>query len=244
MNISDKGLDFIVEFENKLRPLGDGRFQAYKCPAGRWTIYAGCTEGVHEGMTCTEEQGKEMFHREIAKHERLVSRLVTVDLTQAQFDSLVSFSYNCGGLEHSTLLKKLNAGDFVGASNEFRNWTKAKDERTGKRVELRGLVRRRKAEAAMFVSDLPGSEEMPQAAEEKRPVSTSTKITTGAVAGGAALQGARAVVDQGKEIKATISDARDLIPPVPKSLSVPMIGAGMVLAAVAVIGFVVMRARS
>ena len=99
--------------------------------------------------------------------------------------------YNCGGLAKSTLLKKLNKGDYDGAANEFRYWTKANDPKTGKRVELRGLVRRRKAESAMFVSDMAGADDMPQAAEEKRPISVQLAenvkpiVTAATVAGGA-----------------------------------------------------------
>lgn len=234
MNISDKGLDLILEFEGKLRPTGDGRYRAYRCPAGVLTIYAGCTEGVHDGQTCTEQEGREMFRREIAKHERIVSRLVTVDMTQAMFDSLVSFSYNCGGLAGSTLLRKLNAGDIIGASNEFRNWTKARNPATGKREELRGLVRRRKAEAAMFVSDMPGADEMPQTAEEKRPVSTPTKVTGGVVSGGVALEGARKAVDKGKEIKSVVADAKALVP-VPAGIPPAAIGSVLIMGCIAVV---------
>lgn len=195
MKLSPQGLDFIVSFEGKLKPIGDGRYQSYRCPAGVWTIYTGCTEGVTEGMIVTEDEGKSMFARELEKHERAVERLVTVDLTQAQADALISFSYNAGtgALEKSTLLKKLNKGDVLGASNEFRQWTKAKDPRTGKHVELRGLVRRRKAEAALFVSDLPGSDAMPQAATETQPMSTGAKVTAGLGAGTAATTAIQSV---------------------------------------------------
>lgn len=195
MKLSPQGLDFIVSFEGKLKPIGDGRYQAYRCPAGVWTIYAGCTEGVTEGMIVTENEGKSMFARELEKHERAVERLVTVDLTQAQTDALISFSYNAGtgALEKSTLLKKLNKGDVLGASNEFRQWTKAKDPKTGKRVDLPGLVRRRKAEAALFVSDLPGSDAMPQSATETQPMSTGAKVTAGLGAGTAATTAIQSV---------------------------------------------------
>lgn len=188
MKLSPQGLDFIVSFEGKLKPIGDGRYQAYRCPAGVLTIYAGCTEGVTDGMIVTEDEGKLMFARELEKHERAVEQVVTVPVSQAQFDALVSFSYNAGtkALKSSTLLKRLNAGDVLGASNEFRQWTKAKDPKTGSRVELPGLVRRRKAEAALFVSDLPGSDAMPQKAVEVQPMSTGAKVTAGLGVGTAA----------------------------------------------------------
>jgi lysozyme len=148
MKLSDAGLELIIESEGKLQPIGDGRYLAYRCPAGVWTIYTGCTEGVHEGMIISEAEGKAMFRRELAKHEAAVARLVAVDLTQGQYDSLVSFSYNCGigALTGSTLLKKLNAGDTKGACNEFSKWDKC----NGK--PLRGLTIRRAKEAALFAS--------------------------------------------------------------------------------------------
>lgn len=193
MKLSPQGLDFIVSFEGKLKSIGDGRYQAYRCPAGKWTIYTGCTEGVSEGMIVTETEGKAMFARELEKHERAVERLVTIDITQAQADALISFSYNAGegALERSTLLKKLNKGDVLGAADQFRAWNKAKVR--GTMTVLPGLVRRRKAEAALFVSDLPGSSEMPQTASETQPMSTGAKITAGVGAGTAATTAIQSV---------------------------------------------------
>ncbi|EDH9820259.1 TPA_asm: lysozyme, partial [Salmonella enterica subsp. enterica serovar Typhimurium] len=81
-------------------------------------------------------------------YENDVSRLVKVKLTQGQFDALVSFAYNLGArtLSSSTLLRKLNSGDYAGAADEFLRWNKA-----GGKV-LNGLTRRREAERALFLS--------------------------------------------------------------------------------------------
>jgi lysozyme len=75
-----------------------------------------------------------------------VNRLVKVNIDQKQFDALVCFAYNCGvdHLTSSTLLKKLNAGDFAGAQKEFLKWNQAGG------VAVRGLTRRRLAEAFLF----------------------------------------------------------------------------------------------
>lgn len=245
MKLSHKGLEFIVGFESKLKPIGDGRYQAYRCPAGVWTIYAGCTEGVAEGMIVTEAEGQAMFAREIAKHERAVERLVTVDITQAQADALISFSYNAGtgALATSTLLKKLNAGDVLGAADQFRQWTKAKDQKTGRKVVLRGLVRRRKAEAALFVSDLPGSDAMPQASTEAQPMSTSAKVTAGLAGGTAATTAFQSVpavpdvVSQGLgAAQAWQSLGEQLTDLLRFAIGSPMISIPLVLAAV-VLGY-------
>ena len=71
-----------------------------------------------------------------------------VKLNQNQFDALVSFTYNlgAGALGSSTLLGKLNRGDFEGAADEFPKWNKA-----GGKV-LNGLVKRRAAERSLFLS--------------------------------------------------------------------------------------------
>ena len=186
MKLSDNGLRLIVGFEGKLRPLGDGRYIAYRCPAGVWTIYTGVTEGIREGMICTEAEGEAMFRRELEKHEAAVTRLVTTEINQNQFDALVSFSYNCGSgaLSTSTLLKRVNARDFAAVGREFSRWN-----RGGGKV-LPGLVARRARAAALFAKPLETAPEptMPQQVDPP-PVTPETKTVAqvgAAVAGTAA----------------------------------------------------------
>jgi len=187
MNLSDAGLDLIISSEGKLKALGDGRYIAYRCPANVWTIYTGCTVGVHEGMIVTEDEGKAMFRAELEKHEGAVRRLVTVDLTQGQFDALVSFSYNVGSgaLEGSGLLKKLNKGDYAGACKEFAKWDKAKVK--GKMTALRGLTIRRANEAAMFATrdDAPAAIAQKVEAPKEPITATQAAIAAAPVAAGA-----------------------------------------------------------
>lgn len=148
MKLSKKGLDLICSFEGYLTKQKDGSCKAYKCPAGVWTIGWGCTEGVTPNTHWTRAEADERFHAELAKFEKAVDRLVKVPLNQNQYDALVSFSYNCGegALSKSTLLKKLNKSDYAGACKQFASWDKG-----GGRV-LRGLTRRRAAEAALFAT--------------------------------------------------------------------------------------------
>lgn len=166
MKTSREGVKLIISFEGKHRKIDGGRYQAYQCPAKVWTIHAGVTEGVHEGMVVTDAEGEAMFRAALAKFENAVIDLVKVDINQNQFDALVSFAYNCGSgaLAKSGLLKKVNAGDFAGAKREFGKWT-----RGGGKV-LPGLVRRREEEAALFArpveSEPLGS--MPQAVDEPK----------------------------------------------------------------------------
>ena len=90
----------------------------------------------------------EQFFEALGEIEVQVNKLVTVLITDNQFDALVSFSYNVGtgNLKRSTLLRKLNMGDYFGAADEFPKWRKANG------VILQGLVNRRADERALFLS--------------------------------------------------------------------------------------------
>lgn len=113
---------------------------------------------VFLGMRITKEEADQILGTDLKKVEDQVNSVVKVPLNQNQFDALVSFQFNTGGLEHSTLLKLLNEKDYTGASNEFQKWNHA-----GGRV-LAGLITRRKAEEKLFSSTptiLPPTPEKP-----------------------------------------------------------------------------------
>lgn len=121
-----------------------------------WTIGYGHTgKEVTKGLVWTQAQADAALRADLAQFERDVEFLVKVPLTQSQFDALVVFAYNCGsdidsdddaeGLGDSTLLRLLNSGDYGGASQQFARWNK-NDGRV-----MRGLVRRRAAETALFL---------------------------------------------------------------------------------------------
>lgn len=146
MQTSEKGIALIKEFEGC-------KLTAYQDSVGVWTIGYGWTQPVdgkliHAGMTIKQETAERLLKTGLVSYENDVSRLVKVGLTQGQFDALVSFTYNLGArsLSTSTLLRKLNAGDYAGAADEFLRWNKA-----GGKV-LNGLTRRREAERALFLS--------------------------------------------------------------------------------------------
>ena len=144
MEVSKRGLALIQQFEGL-------RLDAYLDSAGAPTIGYGSTRGVQMGDEITEAQATELLAADVERHADGVRKHVDVPLTQGQFDSLVSLCFNIGvgALSRSTLLRKLNAGDYQGAAQEFLRWTYA----GGK--ELRGLVRRREAERAMFLEPEP-----------------------------------------------------------------------------------------
>jgi len=176
MKLSPAGLDLIKEFEGYLTKQEDGSCKAYKCPAGVWTCGWGCTEGVTPNTHWTEEEATEHLAQEMGKHETAVLKLVKVELAQCQFDALVSFSYNVGSgaLSKSTLLKHLNAGDYARAASHFADW-----KRAGGKV-LPGLVRRRAAEAAMFMSNAPldMAQKVDAEATKMKPLEALAKVGT------------------------------------------------------------------
>lgn len=101
----------------------------------------------HPLANMTTEEADALLSKDLALFVPKVQKLVKVDLTEMQLAALVSFTYNLGegNLRSSTLLKKLNAKDFTGASEEFKKWNK------GGGVPLKGLTRRRKAEKYLFL---------------------------------------------------------------------------------------------
>ncbi|NUQ74906.1 MAG: type VI secretion system tip protein VgrG, partial [Polyangiaceae bacterium] len=118
----------------------------------------------------TEAQAEEYLRHEVKEKEEAVRKMVKVPLSENQFSALVSFAYNVGtgALQDSTLLKKLNAGDYSGAANEFGRWNKGtvKNPKTGKKekVELKGLTTRRAAERKLFETPADGAGAQPKAA--------------------------------------------------------------------------------
>jgi lysozyme len=144
MKISKEGLDLIKKFEGL-------RLKAYKCPAGVWTIGYGSTVGVVGGQEITEEEAEKLLLDDVFSAWRAVMELVTVPLSQEQFDALVSFVFNVGigNFSKSTLLKKLNAGDYLGAAKEFLKWDKATVN--GVKKPLAGLTKRRIMEKELFL---------------------------------------------------------------------------------------------
>lgn len=137
--VSDDWRQLVTNFEGL-------RLEAYQDAVGVWTIGYGHTLGVKRGQVITEAQADQLLFKDVERFEASVNRLVTAALTQYQFNALVSFAFNVGGgnLKSSTLLKKLNRGDYKGAEQEFMKWVYAGGQ------QLRGLKRRRAAEAAMF----------------------------------------------------------------------------------------------
>ena len=121
MHTSDEGFELIKKFEGC-------ELEAYQCAAGVWTIGYGHTKDVQEGDKWSEEKAEFMLWRELEdEYEHYINSLVTVPMNQCQFDALVSWVYNLGpaNLKVSTLLKKLNAGEYEEIPNQIKRWNKA-----------------------------------------------------------------------------------------------------------------------
>lgn len=139
MKYSQSGIKFTEGFEQV-------RYVAYPDSGGVWTIAWGHTRGVSKGLTCIPAQAEAWRAEDMGFSEAAVNHLVTVPLTQAEFDALVDFDFNVGNeaLKTSTLLKLLNEGNFPGAAAEFDKW-----DHVHARV-VAGLLRRREAETKEF----------------------------------------------------------------------------------------------
>jgi lysozyme len=144
---SDSGIDFIKKHEGL-------RLTTYKDTAGHDTIGYGRTKNIPKTGKITKEEAEQMLIEDIEAHEQEVRNAVKVPLTQEQFDALSSFTFNLGGpaLRRSALLKKLNAGDYEGAADEFVKWNKERVK--GKLQPNRGLTKRRQAERELFLSGI------------------------------------------------------------------------------------------
>jgi lysozyme len=122
---------------------------AYRDVAGVLTIGYGHTSAagaptVTPGMAIGDQEAERILKADLAKFEARVERFVKVPLTDNQFATLVSFDFNTGALDKSTLLKKLNKGDYGAVPVELMKWVNA----GGKKVQ--GLVNRRAAEAGLW----------------------------------------------------------------------------------------------
>ena len=146
MTISNKGLELIKEFEGFSA-------NAYLCPAKIPTIGYGNTfwqdgRKVRLGEQISKTKALELL--EFVANKDFANKifpLIKVEVNQNQFDAMTSLAYNIGvgAFSNSTLLKRVNAKDFLGAANEFLKW----DKSNGK--PLLGLTRRRQREKELFL---------------------------------------------------------------------------------------------
>lgn len=141
MKISDNGIAFIRDHEGCV-------LTAYQDGGGVWTIGIGHTRGVKAGQVITQSRADEFLADDISPVETCINKSVTVALNQNQFDALASFIFNVGenAFKNSTLLKKLNAGNYRAAADQFTRWVYDNN------VFVQGLYNRRTDEKVLFLS--------------------------------------------------------------------------------------------
>lgn len=139
--MTQQGLDLIKKYEGL-------RLEAYKCPAGVWTIGYGHTKGVYKGMSISKEEAEKLLQQDVSVFELQVINTVG-KLAACKIDALVSFAYNVGiaAFRNSTLCRKVKANsDDPAIRNEFMKWIYAGSKK------LQGLVKRRAEEADVYFS--------------------------------------------------------------------------------------------
>ncbi|RXZ64063.1 lysozyme [Pelagerythrobacter rhizovicinus] len=156
-SVGPPGVALIKRFEGCQRLRADGLVEAYPDPAtggAPWTIGWGATgPEIGPGTVWTQAQCDARLERDLERHAAEVAEAVgDAPTTQDQFDALVSFHYNTGAIARATLTRKHVAGDHAGAAREFARWNRA-----GGRV-LRGLTRRRAAEAELYGKGAPAAQ--------------------------------------------------------------------------------------
>ncbi|MFM7403698.1 MAG: lysozyme [Erythrobacter sp.] len=155
--ISPRGIALVKSFEGCARLRSDGLIEAYPDPgtgAEPWTIGWGATGRdsfaggrIGPGTCWTQYQCDTRLAEDLGRFaEDVTATIGEAPTTQNQFDALVSFHYNTGAIARATLTSKHIAGDTADAAHEFSRWTRA-----GGRV-LKGLVRRRAAEAELYLA--------------------------------------------------------------------------------------------
>ncbi len=141
MKINDAGLKLIKEYEGC-------KLKAYLDAVHVWTIGYGHTGGCYGGRVITQEEADELLKSDIESFEEQVDNLIDIVVNENQYSAIIAFVFNLGAhaFKNSTLLVKLNEGDFAGAAKEFLRWNKAGG------LAMPGLTRRRQAEKDLFCS--------------------------------------------------------------------------------------------
>ena len=192
MNLTKEAIDLIIQHEGL-------RLEAYQDPVGVWTIGYGTTTAagigviVTPGMRISEPEARAMLHDALNKFAEKIIPHLARQPTDNQYGAMLSLAYNIGpgAFINSTALRRFNAGDFEGAAEAMTWFNKA-----GGKV-LRGLVRRREAEAKLFLSDDAQSPlPRPDAVRESIAGSTTVLASAGqAAAGVSTAAGAVAMLD-------------------------------------------------
>ncbi len=204
------------------------RLTAYPDPAtggAPWTIGYGHTgPDVRPGLRITKAQAEQLLQADLDIAAAVVDRAVTVELTDNQRGALVSFVFNVGAGrkakgkdagkdgfvtlksgQPSTLLRKLNVGDAGVAAAEFAKWTR------GAGKVMPGLVKRRAAEAALFLSgEVHPVSRVAEPTPTMKPMAKSVSVVSGG--GALGLAGVAVLLDQARDVSAAIKELLEALP--------------------------------
>lgn len=183
--INAAGLRLVKDFESC-------RTEAYQDMVGVWTIGYGHTEGVKEGDTITLNKAHTLLSEELEDYAVDVAFACTSKPNDNELAAMTSLAYNVGitGFRKSTVLKCHNRGDKDAAARAFAMWNKA-----GGKV-VKGLSRRRAAEAALYLTPADGELEMPQQVDGEKPMTSSIQINAGTAAAATSAMGVLAQIAQ------------------------------------------------
>lgn len=141
MKINEKGLEIIKRYEGF-------RANAYKCPAGKWTIGFGHTLGVKKGDFIRREDAEKLLRKDLVRYEKMVSQINEkgkYNFNENEFSALVSFAFNIGNVKTVTANGTRSKKEITAAMLKYRCATV-----NGKKIVLAGLEKRRKEEVALF----------------------------------------------------------------------------------------------
>lgn len=197
--VSAEGRALIQQFEGL-------SLTAYLCPAGKWTIGYGHTEGVQPGDKITVAHADALLAADLVSYGNAVAdALGACEASRHEFDAMVSLAFNVGvaGFKSSTVLRLHRQGDRQGAARAFGMWNKAMVG--GKLQEVSGLTRRRAAETAFYLTpDAPAVKAMPQAVAPPPSAASSKTVIAG---GAAVVAGLGSVADQVNQVATSVASA-------------------------------------
>lgn len=144
LRITEEGIRIIKNSEGL-------KLSSYRCPSGKLTIGYGHTGLKARKGRITKKEAEDLLENDLQRYEEVVKRRVKVRINSQQFSALVSFTFNVGegAFSRSTLLRKLNQGNYCGAAGEFTRWVRGNNKRI-----LGGLVKRRNLEQDLFLTGL------------------------------------------------------------------------------------------
>lgn len=194
------------------------RTRAYKDSEGVWTIGVGHTANAgapipKPGMAITREEAMEIFARDLVKYENIVNRNVRVPLTQGQFDALVSICFNVESAlsPKSTIVKRLNKGDYRGAAKAIMLYNKPPEIVGRRESEQQQFIRATYAQIAQEKRDAGEGQVIRLTAKDLRKAGSRTmrgadEVQTGVVGGGISAVGALGVASQVRDVASSVSD--------------------------------------